>query len=285
MAPDQVTVFIPVTHYHRDFLHQAIASVFRQTRTDWRLLIVVSPDQDGHFREVLAEPLQDPRVRLVHNPRPRLAGAYNTAMEVVETGFIAALMGDDLLAPEAVEVLGQEIRKSPGTDFFHSGRYFVDQKAVRLSSDYLPTLPVVHDSFLGSSPVKHLMCWRAARALAAGGVDETLENFGSDDRDFPWTMLEQGLSFTAIPRALYVFRDHRESFRLTTHVPRSTQLRTLHRILQKHQVDPAEIRRRLRRARRSFLKQSLFHNPLHRWLRLKLRGYPVPGDGWREPYR
>jgi len=285
VQPDRITIFIPVTHYHRAFLEQAIASVFRQTRSDWNLLIVINPDQDGHFKEVLAGPLNDPRVRLVHNRRRRLAGAYNTAMEAAESEFLAALMGDDLLAPEAVEVLGQQIRVDPATDFFHSGRYYVDECGRRLSSDYLPTLPVSHDSFTVTSPVKHLMCWRARRGLAFGGVDETLENFGSDDRDFPWCMLEHGARFTAILRPLYIFRDHRESFRLTTHVPRSVQLITLRRILEKHRVPPRAIRRRLRAARRSYLRQSLFHNPLHRWLRLRLGKEPAQGRGWREPYR
>ena len=58
-----------------------------------------------------------------------------------------------------------------------------------------------------------------ALGLASGGVDESLNNFGSDDYDFPWTMLEHGAVSTRFPRPLYIFRDHREGYRLTTHVP------------------------------------------------------------------
>ena len=285
MPDDRVTILLPVTHYHPEFLRLALASVFAQTRSDWRVLVVVNPQDEGHFQQVLAEPLRDGRVGLVRNRGQRLAGSYNSAMAAAETEFIAALMGDDLLHPEAVETLGREIMAHPHTDFFITGRYYVDADGRRISSDYLPNRRVTREAFVESSPVKHLMCWRARRGLACGGVDETLENFGSDDYDFPWTMFEHGAVFTPIQRALYLFRDHREAFRLTTHVPRSVQVRTLRRILDKHGVGPRETRRRIRSARRSYLRQSLFRNPLDRWLRTSIGLKPRPGQGWREPYR
>jgi glycosyltransferase involved in cell wall biosynthesis len=285
MPDDRVTILLPVTHYHPGFLRQAIESVFAQTRNDWRLLVVVNREDEAHFQEVLAEPFGDSRVGLVRNRGQRLAGSYNSAMAAAETEFIAALMGDDLLDPATVETLGRAILAHPDTDFFITGRYFVDADCRRISSDYLPTRPVTREMFIQRSPVKHLMCWRARRGLACGGVDETLENFGSDDYDFPWTMLEHGAVFTPIQRALYLFRDHREAFRLTTHVPRSVQIRTLRRILEKHGVGPRETRRRIREARRGYLRQSLFRNPLDRWLRASLGLKPRPGQGWRESYR
>ena len=108
-------------------------------------------------------------------------------------------------------------------------------------------------------------------------------NFASDDWDFPWTMLEQGAAFRAVPRALYILRDHRESFRLTTHVPRSVQLATMRRIMNKHGASEEAIRACMREARRSFLRQSLFRSTLHRWLRQRL-GFDAR-RGWREQYR
>jgi len=119
--------------------------------------------------------------------------------------------------------------------------------------------------------------------LACGGVDETLNNFASDDFDFPWTMLDHGAVFHPIHRVLYMCRDHRDGFRLTTHVPRSVQRRELRRILEKHGVAPALVRRRVRHGSRNYLRQSLFGNGLHRWL-LERLGFDAT-RGWREPYR
>lgn len=284
MSGDRITLFLPLTHYHPEYLRQAVASIFAQTRSDWRLLIVVNREDQAHFRGLLAEALADARVRLIHNEGRLLAGSYNSAMRAAETAFLAPLLGDDLLAANAVEVLGQQIAAHPNTDFFHSGRYFIDGNNRRLSSDYLPKGPVTRDGFIAAyPPVKHMLCWRASRGLACGGVDESLNNFGSDDYDFPWMMLEHGAVFTAIPQPLYIFRDHRDSYRLTTHIPRNVQIRELRRILQKHGVEPGLIRRRLRGARRSYLRQALFHNAVERWIKTRL-GFDARG-AWREPYR
>lgn len=283
MTDDQVTIFLPLTHYHPEYLRQALASVFGQTRADWRLLIVVNREDEGHFRGLLAEPLADARVRLVHNEGRLLAGSYNSAMRAAETEFVTVLLGDDLLAAEATAVLGEQIRAHPRTDFFHSGRYFIDAENQRISSDYLLSLPVTREGFIHGSPVKHLFCWRAALGLVGGGVDESLDNHGSDDFDFPWLMLERGAVFTPIPQCLYIVRDHRESYRLTTHLPRSRQLRALRHILEKHGVEPRLVRRRLQRAKRDYLRQALFRNGLERWLRERF-GFDARG-GWRESYR
>lgn len=283
LARDQITVFIPLKHYHEGYLRQAIESVFRQTRADWRLLIVVHDADAPHFREVLRVPLRDDRVRLVCQDGPRLAGAYNSSMRATQTEFIAVLLGDDLLAPDAIEVLGGCIRAHPEADFFYSGRYIVDADGRRISSDYEPTTPVTAERFVRGSPVKHLLCWRARLGLVCGGVDETLKNFGSDDYDFPWTMLEHGAIFHAIPQPLYIYRDHRDGYRLTTHVPRSVQRRQLRRILRKHGVAPVLIRRLVRDASHDYLRQSLFRNAVHRWI-LERIGFNAQ-KGWREQYR
>ncbi len=283
MIDDRVTVFIPVSHFHEEYLRQAADSVFAQTREDWALLLVVHPDQKARVSEVLASRLTDARVRMIPTQGRNLAGAYNTAMRSTETTFITPLLGDDLFARDAVRVLGESIRTNPDVDFLHSGRYFVDGAGRRLSSDYMPERPVTPESFWRGSPVKHLYCWRASRGLACGGVDESLENFGSDDYDFPWTMLEHGALFISIPKALYIVRDHRDGFRLTTHLPRDTQIDGLRRILSKHGVPERAIRKSISKARRGYLRQSLFRNALHRWLRERV-GFDAR-RGWRQPYR
>jgi glycosyltransferase involved in cell wall biosynthesis len=280
---DPITVFIPLKHYHEGYLREALHSVLRQTRTDWRLLILVYEADASGFGELLRDLLLDPRVTLVHRQGRLLAGAYNTAMRAATTEFILPLLGDDMLVPEAVEVFGEAIRANPDVDVFHAGRFFVDGDGRRFSSDHLPTLPVTAEQFASASPVKHPFCWRVRVGLACGGVDETLDNFASDDYDFPWTMLDHGAVFHAIPKALYVVRDHREGFRLTTHVPRSIQRRGLRRILEKHGVAPALVRRQVRRATRGYLRQSLFRNGLHQWIRERI-GFDAR-RGWREPHQ
>ena len=283
MSDDRITIFIPVRHFHPAYLRQAVASVFAQTRTDWKLLIVGDRNEGGHFRQLLSAELEDPRVRVIDRDGLRLAGAYNSAMRSADTEFIAALLGDDMLAPNAVETLGEFIRRFPDGDFFNTGRYFIDGDSRRISSDYLPRTSFKTEDFWSASPVKHMLCWRRSVGLACGGVDETLENFGSDDWDFPWTMMEHGAAFVPVPHALYALRDHREGYRLTTHVTRDVQIDGLKRILTKHGTPAAIVAKEAKAAERSYLRQSLFRNPLHRWLKEKV-GFDAR-TGWRESYR
>jgi glycosyltransferase involved in cell wall biosynthesis len=278
-----VTVLLPLKHYHPRYLQEAVGSILAQTCPDWRLLVIVEPEDEGRFRPLLSGALEDPRVRLVLNRGRRLAGAFNTGMREAETEFVAILLGDDLWAPRAVEALRDAMLAHPKADFFHSGRKVIDEDGRPLSSEYPPPDQVSAADFAWRSPIKHLLCWRRAMALSVGGLDDRFHHVGADDYDLPWTMLEHGAVFQPIHECLYLHRDHREVFRLSTHIPRSVVLRDLRRLLRKHHVGLLLTERVLWRARRQYLRQCLYRNRLDRWLKLRLG--VDPRSGWRQEYR
>ena len=105
-----------------------------------------------------------------------LAGALNTGMRRCGSEFAAILLGDDLWAANAVAVLGDHIATSPDVDFFHSARAIIDDDGNRISSVYAPVQHVAPADFLYWSAVKHLLCWRVSKALAIGGMDESLRS-------------------------------------------------------------------------------------------------------------
>jgi len=244
--------------------------------------VVVEPEDLDALRSHLAYAVDDSRVRVISNEGRRHAGAFNTGMRAAETEFVAILLGDDLWAPHAVAVLQASIRVHPEVDLFHSGRRIVDDEGRPIGREFHPPDTVSLDEFVWKSPVKHLLCWRRRKALGFGGLDEALTTAGPDDYDFPWTMLEQGAVFRAVPDCLYVYRDHRVAFRNTTHLPRSIHLHDLRYILTKHGVAPGLIEQRLRSAKRGFLRQCLYRNGFHRWLK-QLFGHD-PASTWRLDY-
>ena len=111
---------MPVKEYHDAYLLEAVDSMLSQTGPDWRLLVIGEDPGARRLEQVLAEHLADPRIELIVNEGRKLAGAFNTGMRRAETEFVAILLGDDLWAPEAVEVLTAAIAEFPDTDFFHS---------------------------------------------------------------------------------------------------------------------------------------------------------------------
>lgn len=284
MSDPGVTVLMPIRDYHPAYLDEAIGSIESQTSPAWRLLLVLSPPADRRrLRDQLGERLDDPRVAVVANEGRQLAGALNTGMRHTTTDFAAILFADDLWEPDSVAVLGRYISSFPEADFFHSSRRFVDEDGAPISSVYPSRRSVRLADFEQASPVKHLLCWRVAKAMSFGGMDESLNSVGPDDYDFPWTMAEHGARFVAVSECLYVARDHRDCFRLTTHLPLSHHKRELRRILKKHGASRAAIKRRIERAEQSYLRQCIYTSRLDKWLK-ELRGYD-PRQGERALYR
>lgn len=277
-----ITAIVPIKMYHEPYLRSAFASLFAQTDADWRAIVVVEPDDVAAFRTLLAPELRDPRVTLVANEGRKLAGAINTGIRRATSAFVAILLADDLWEPTAVAVLAREIAAHPEADFLHSARRAIDDEG-RPCSGVMPARRDVRAAqFVEGSPVKHLLCFRRARALEVGGIDESVNSVGPDDYDFPWTMAESGARFHAVDECLYVYRDHRQAFRLTTHLPLSVHTRELVRIFRKHGVGWVATLRYVRRARRDYLRQCLYRNRVHRWMVERLGVGTV--RVWREPY-
>jgi len=232
----QVTIILPLKHYHPEFLRQALDSVIYQTCPLWRLLIVVEPGEFESFQHLLEQEAKDERINLIINRGHRLAGAINSALETAPTDFVALLFADDLWSLDAVKVLNEYIARYPEVDFFHSSRRYLDETGNFISSIYSGRDSLKLEDFK-FGPVKHLLCWRRSKALSIGGLDESLSSLvGPDDYDFPWTMAEHGATFKAIPECLYYYREHCECYRLTSHTPLTVNLREVAKILKKHRV-------------------------------------------------
>jgi glycosyltransferase involved in cell wall biosynthesis len=278
-----VTALVPIKEYHEPYVRAAFASLFAQTDPRWRAIVAVEREDLQHFRSLLAAELADERIGIVANEGRKLAGALNTAIRAASTSFVAILLADDAWDPSAIEVLSREIDASPDVDFFHSARRAIDDEGRSRSAVMLPKHEVRPDAFIYGSQVKHLLCFRRAMALEIGGIDESINSVGPDDYDFPWTMAEHGARFHPIDDCLYIYRDHRRSYRLTTHLPKSVHSRELVRILRKHRVGWLTTLRRVHAARRSYLKQCRYRNRLHRWL-VESMGIGALRE-WRDPYR
>lgn len=274
---------MPVKNYHTPYLEEALDSMFGQTSSEWLLRVIVEPEDTDRIATVLKSALRDSRISLVVNQGQRLAGAFNSGMRAADTEFVAILLADDRWELNAVEVLQYSVAAHPEVDFFHSGLRIIDERGMFISPIRHPSRALNLELFIEGEAVKHLLCWRRSMALAVGGMDESINDVGPDDYDFPWTMFEQGARFHAVDECLYDYRDHRDAYRGTTHLPRSTHLDRLRRILEKHRVPGLVIKSRLRYARHTFLRQCLFRNRLDRWLKERVLGID-PASGWREKY-
>jgi glycosyltransferase involved in cell wall biosynthesis len=279
-----ITALAPVKNYHAPFLREAFGSIFAQSVPAWRLIVIIERGADAALLAELARIREDSRTSVIFNQGRGLAGAFNSGMRAARTEFVSILLGDDLWAPSAVEALTAQIRDFSAVDFHHSGLRVIDDVGQSISGVRHPPEHVTPADFIAGSPVKHLLCWRREKALSFGGMDESMNDVGPDDYDFPWTMLEHGATFRRIDQCLYIYRDHRQGERLTTHLPRSTHVRELRRIFAKHRVPRELAEERVRRAQRDYLRQCLYRNRFDRWLREKIIGIDSQ-RGWRLPMK
>jgi glycosyltransferase involved in cell wall biosynthesis len=278
-----LTALMPLKNHHPRYLAKALGSLFAQTYPDWRLLVISEPEDTAALRDALGEALRDSRVRLIANQGKGLSAAFNTGMREASSEFVAILLADDMWTPDAVHVLRESIARHPEADFHHSARRIIDENDAPLSSVYESRETFSREDFLRTSPVKHLLCWRRDFALSIGGMDESLPPVGPDDYDFPWCMADAGAEFRAVPECLYLYRDHRESFRLTTHLPLEVHRAGIRRILEKHGVDPERIAARLAYSEQAYLRQCLYESWADKEAK-EASGHD-PRTGWRDTYR
>jgi glycosyltransferase involved in cell wall biosynthesis len=231
-----ITIILPVKHYVPGHLRVAAQSVLNQSSGDWRLVVLADRSVAAELKSLLQGELSDFRVRFVCVATRNLPATINVGMKLASTEFVTLLLGDDLFAVNAIEVLQRAIRAHHNVDFFHSSRRIIDGNGNSISSVHPSRTQFEWKDFLNGSPIKHLLCWRREMALAIGGVDEAFSTQGPDDYDFPWSMFEYGARFKALPECLYIYRNHCDGFRLTTHDPTTVQLLTARRMLRKHGV-------------------------------------------------
>jgi O-antigen biosynthesis protein len=236
MVDSPITITLPVKHYVPRYLKAAVQSILDQSSGNWCLVVLADRSVAAELESLLRSELSDSRIRLVAVDTPNLAATINAGMKQTTTEFVTLLLGDDIFAADAIEVLHRAIRAQPDIDFFHSSRRIIDGEGNPISSVHTSRSHFEWKDFLNGSPVKHLLCWRRETALAIGGVDEAFSTQGPDDYDFPWSMFEHGARFQALPECLYIYRNHCDGFRLTTHDPRTVQLLTVRKILRKHGI-------------------------------------------------
>ena len=98
-APPMLTVAMPV--YNAGIhLRLAVASIRKQTFTDWELLVMDDGSTDGALDQ-LTEELNDPRIRVLRDGRNAgIAVRLNQAVDLAQGRYLARMDADDISFPE-----------------------------------------------------------------------------------------------------------------------------------------------------------------------------------------
>jgi glycosyltransferase involved in cell wall biosynthesis len=124
MANARVTIGLPF-HNAESTLGDAVRSIFAQTLTDWRLLLVDDGSGDHSFE--IAKGIRDPRVCVLSDGTKRgLPQRLNQITELAESEFVARMDADDLMHPDRLRRQIAFFEEFSDTDVVGTATYTID---------------------------------------------------------------------------------------------------------------------------------------------------------------
>jgi hypothetical protein len=210
LAAPRFTVMIPV--YDRVLgLRDAIESVLGQSCHDFELILA----DDGSTRPEVAATIDayraEPRVRVLRVAHRGQGAALNSAARVARGGYLCRLDSDDLLVPEALEVMSRYVERYPDVSYFYSSRFVIDEDGEILHSNH-KSGPFDPARLVESYMTNPLLCWKRDDFLAVNGFREHIRF--AEDYDLALRMACR-FKFQNVDEFLYKIRYHSAS-RITT---------------------------------------------------------------------
>lgn len=97
---------------HERFVGLFIESVLKQTLEDFELIIVDDCSSDNNVNEILK--FKDPRIKLIQHPYNQgINAGLNTAFENANGEYLVFCASDDMLTPNALEVIYRAFSENP----------------------------------------------------------------------------------------------------------------------------------------------------------------------------
>ena len=203
------TVMMPL-HERVLGLDEAVESVLAQTLDDFELVLADDGSRSPAIDRRIGAWRIDPRVRALRLPHRGPGAALNAAARVARGRYLCRLDSDDLIVPEALEVLDRHTDRGPSVGYFYSSRYVIDQlgeiQSRHKSRPFDPALLV--ERYIANP----LLCWKRENFLAVGGFREEVRF--AEDYDLALRMAAR-FEFRNVDELLYKVRYH-DGGRITT---------------------------------------------------------------------
>ena len=212
----------------KDFLVSVIIPVFNEevtvgdvvTRTKktlekmgvrYEVLVVDDGSDDRGVELILGRYKESDRIKLLAQEHRGSGAAMNYGASRARGEYICRLDSDDLLFPQALEVVNAYIEKFPNVDYFYSSRCTIDEEDRLIETFNSVTFD--RKRLLRRNIANHFICWRKQSFLEVGGFDETIR-YG-EDCDLALRMAEK-FRFQNIEEVLYKVRRGPHKDRITS---------------------------------------------------------------------
>ena len=115
---------------HEKFVGLFIESVLKQTLEDFELIIVDDCSSDNNVNEILK--FKDPRIKLIQHPYNQgINAGINTAFENANGEYLVFCASDDMLTPNALEVLCKALDENPSLKAIYPSLVKIDENGMK----------------------------------------------------------------------------------------------------------------------------------------------------------
>lgn len=203
------TIIVP-TYNQADYLGKALDSLLAQTDPDWEAVVVNDGSTDSTPAVMQSYELRDQRIKGFSKPNGGTGSALNYGLRQATGTWICWLSSDDLFDKHKLEIHREWITKEPGTSFFHTHFFVINEPNSQLESPPLwraiperewQLLEMFRQTYIHGISI----CIRREAIEHIGKFDESLCH--GQDYDM-WLRLLTRYPATFIPERTCVQRDH-----------------------------------------------------------------------------
>jgi GT2 family glycosyltransferase len=203
------TVLVPLYRTRSDHFTAMVGSVLAQTEVSLELVLVDDGSGDARLTALLAEvAAADPRVRVVALEQNQgISGASAAGLAAATGQYVALLDHDDLLEPNALEVVRKALGRFPEADILYT-----DEDQLHEDGSFQATFckPVFSPERLrGQNYFGHLSVFRRQLLEEIGGFRRGFD--GSQDYDLVLRASEAARLVVHVPEVVYHWRIHSAS--------------------------------------------------------------------------
>lgn len=206
----QYSVIIPV-YNGKDYLADAVASVYRQNFSDFEIVLVDDGSTDGSGELCDKFAAEDARVKVIHQKNAYLGAARNRGFERASGKYVLFLDADDILCDGVFEAAFL----FDGADIICSNRFYAfdcrtGKETVR-KGDFAEgmALRTVNTRLAAFSPYTAQSVYRR-EFVERSGVRFEETRINSEDRVWTVRLIHLSKRTAVLDRPLYRYTEHRE---------------------------------------------------------------------------
>jgi glycosyltransferase involved in cell wall biosynthesis len=210
-ATPAVSVLMPVWNADPGLLREAIASILRQTLSDFELIVVEDPSPQS--AQGIVEAFADPRIRYFGNSqRTSLVEQRNRSLAEARAPLAALMDADDVADPERLATQAAFLREHPEVDVVGSQLAIIDETGRHLGYRAYPTAPRdIHRAMRRFNALAQpAVMLRRKVVLDAGGYQHPRLVY-TEDYELWCRLAVRGVQFANLPQPLLRYRIHSTS--------------------------------------------------------------------------